>query len=449
MILASYREDFALHPLKSVVRTLSLILCCSSLLLAPAIQAQSADQWWFERSDLQLPRQTSAGVLENGLHYVLLPMPNTQHNVAIRMVMGGGILQEQDGQSGSAMFSAAQMLGQLTVTAQAQLDLNQTVVSLHATTQEQISQAFSELSNALRNDALPAQDMLNKSVEQIAVDGRLLAPALSYAQQQQVQRSFDALQSRLSQINGAQAMEFKQRFYAPKNMTLVVVGDFNKRHLEQLIDQQFSDWHKNSATLQSAMVIPSLQAQMQDVAKQNISFNTLVPSPVGNDSKQQRRQTMLVQVANIALQNRINQILQPYNLSAQTQVEWMMNRSLWSNLTIPGVSQEESQKVQQQVKAEIERALSNGFSKAEFELAAATQRAHLQAQTELNQADDIRNQADRLVAAMVQRKVYVTPSSELALFDLFMAHAYEGDLTPALKQSWSNTPTLHVMPSAS
>ncbi|MCX9562550.1 insulinase family protein, partial [Vibrio cholerae] len=82
-------------------------------------------------------------------------------------------------------------------------------------------------------------------------------------------------------------------------------------------------------------------------------------------------------------------------------------------------------------------------------LAVATQRAHLQAQTELNQADDIRNQADRLVAAMVQRKVYVTPSSELALFDLFMAHAYEGDLTPALKQSWSNTPTLYVTPSAS
>ncbi|WP_231111694.1 hypothetical protein [Vibrio mimicus] len=192
-----------------------------------------------------------------------------------------------------------------------------------------------------------------------------------------------------------------------------------------------------------------MQAQMQDVVKQNISFNTLVPSPLGNDSKQQRRQAMLVQVANIALQNRINQILQPYNLSAQTQVEWMMNRSLWSNLTIPGVSQEESQKVQQQVKTEIERALSNGFSKAEFELAVANQRAHLQAQTELNQADDIRNQADRLVAAMAQRKVYVTPSSELALFDLFMAHAYEGDLTPALKQSWSNTPTLHVTPSAS
>ncbi|WP_001247658.1 M16 family metallopeptidase [Vibrio sp. RC586] len=438
-----------MRPLKTLARTLSLTLCCSGLLLAPVIHAQSANELWFERSDLQLPRQTSVGVLENGLRFVLLPIPNSQHNIAVRVVMNAGLLQEQGGQEGSSMYAAAQTLGQFPSVAKAQLELNQTVLSLHANSVNQMDSALSELAIALVNDSPLNASELEKTVENIAIDGRLLAPALSYAQQQQIQRSFNALQNHLSQVNSAQAMGFKQRFYAPKNITLVVVGDFNKRQLEQRIAKQFGDWQRTAATIPNPVVIPSLHTQTQITTKQDVSFNALSSYLPERDSKQQRRETMLIQVANAALQNRLNQILQQEGLSASTQVEWMMDKAVWSSVTVTGVTQEQSDKIQQQVQAEIQRALANGFSKAEFELAVTTIRARLLAQTELSPADHIRNQADRLVNDIAQRKVYLAPSSELALFDLFMAHAYEGDLTPALKQSWSNPPILNIVPSAS
>ncbi|MGD8111653.1 insulinase family protein [Vibrio sp. TRT 17S01] len=447
-----YLKKMGQHLLSS---SLSVFLVTGMLLPTPSY-AKVSPELWFTPSDIQLPKQTHVGLLDNGLRYVILPTSKTSPDVAIRIRVGSGV--SQDTESGLvASYTAmktisgtqwyANALFSQTVFAK---DLSQPTQMVLASELRNFSDKLMHFNAAPRtvdSDKLLYEETkmhfthFNQTAQNNAYYG-LEAEELNEV----VSPSEKAIQALFSnEIN-----QFHKANYFPANTTVVITGNVRIRESIKAIESAFGRWN-NSA---KAVTLIKPQAYLIDGNAQSdsdtneFSISTLTSVNFVQDSKFYRRNLLLKQIANVALEQRLQLALSTIAPNASVNVEStvLFNDNVWSRVRVQ-YNNEDMVQLKQAVEHEIKRVISAGLSQSEFEQALSQIRETLKAQANSNAEGYAGKQADILVNDINSGLVYQTPSHLLELIDFHAAHLNEYDVVKSFEEMWAQNKAVFLMTS--
>jgi zinc protease len=227
--------------------------------------------WANSRSDLPQDKDFTLGVLPNGMRYLILPNRNPPGQVALRMVIAAGSMQESPGQEGIAHFleHLAFRGTKLFPDGEIQRSLENLGLQMgsdaNATTHADHTSFMLDMA---RNDTLSLDTgllILREIASELTLDpamidaerGVVLAEERMRASPE-TQAGIDSLRMQLGDhpyarevvgkrtvIQGVTQPEiraFYDAFYRPDRATLVVVGDLKPADVVQIIKVRFGDW---------------------------------------------------------------------------------------------------------------------------------------------------------------------------------------------------------------
>lgn len=373
------------------VRSLIGAALSATLIFSPVVSASSNSALWFEHTDIQMPTNTMVAELNNGLRFVVLPTTRSSDEVSLRVMIGSGSAQQSNDEDSTAKLAALSSVEQSDW--QATTSLEQTVFSLD----------------------------------------------LAHADAKTLEASFASIQEGL--VTNTKGNEFKQEFYIPQNVTVIVTGGINTRQTTKLIQRQFSGWAKGKQAFTSSGNSIALDAYLEptELNDNGLSLSTLKTLQDEQDSKLQRKEILLTTIANKMLEHRIQNALEQHQSQAKVSIdnEVLFDHRLLSQIRITDMSADEKSTTENVVKSEIERAIAAGFTQVEYEMVVSELRNQLQSKTRLGNDHYAADQADRLVEAISLGNVYTEPSYDLDLLNFHVAHLNEYDVSKEFEKTWS------------
>lgn len=373
------------------VRSLIGAALSATLIFSPVVSASSNSALWFEHTDIQMPTNTMVAELNNGLRFVVLPTTRSSDEVSLRVMIGSGSAQQSNDEDSTAKLAALSSVEQSDW--QATTSLEQTVFSLD----------------------------------------------LAHADAKTLEASFASIQEGL--VTNTKGNEFKQEFYIPQNVTVIVTGGINTRQTTKLIQRQFSGWAKGKQGFTSSGNSIALDAYLEptELNDNGLSLSTLKTLQDEQDSKLQRKEILLTTIANKMLEHRIQNALEQHQSQAKVSIdnEVLFDHRLLSQIRITDMSADEKSTTENVVKSEIERAIAAGFTQVEYEMVVSELRNQLQSKTRFGNDHYAADQADRLVEAISLGNVYTEPSYDLDLLNFHVAHLNEYDVSKEFEKTWS------------
>ncbi|KJY83997.1 peptidase M16 [Vibrio galatheae] len=362
-----------------------------ALVFSPALCASALSGLWFEHTDIQMPSNLKVAELTNGVRFIVLPTTRNSNEVSLRVRISQRSQQYAD-HSALALDAANSTIQQISWSAASTPD--HTIFSL-------------DLEHA---DSKTIEDNLAIILEAIR--------------------------------NGKDRNAFSHNFYTPNNVTVVVTGGINTKSTIKQIRRLFSDWEQplpSQAQMQPNIAL-STYLQPTQTSDTSVSRSTIRALQESQDSKQQRRELLVISLANEVLGQRIQQAVEQHQFQAKVAVksEILFDQVVLSQIQVSNLSADEKSAAENLVNSEIKRAIASGFSQSEYELAVSQLRQQLDNQTRLSSGHYAAEQADRLVAALNKGRAYTAPSYDLDLVNYHVAHLSQHDLGKAFASSWSN-----------
>jgi len=361
------------------------LLITSSLYSMPVNAAQDTAAW-FTHSDIALPKGTKVAQLQNQLRYVLLPTSRSATAVSIRIRFP------------IASPSANQAVNSIIENSNWTFhgDANQTVLALDLPNQE----------NVTLQDAL--QD----------ISARI-----------QAHNTNDLL--------------------TPIDASVVVAGHLNTRFAAKALEDAFSTWVPQAALVSAST--DSLQSISQEKAedtKPTVSYTAHTILNSREDNKLTRKQLLTATIANKILEQRLKKALEqePVEISVSNKVLGQTN--LVSQVAVVSDDNQRIQQAQKVVQQEIERAKASGFSQAEYEMVVSELRNELEKKTRRYDEAYTAHQADTLVTAINEGKVYTSPSYDLELMNFHVAHLNEFDISNEFEHIWQKPMEMVILPNS-
>jgi len=341
---------------------------------------------WFTHSDIALPKGTKVAQLQNQLRYVLLPTSRSATAVSIRIRFP------------IASPSANQAVNSIIENSNWTFhgDANQTVLALDLPNQE----------NVTLQDAL--QD----------ISARI-----------QAHNTNDLL--------------------TPIDASVVVAGHLNTRFAAKALEDAFSTWVPQAALVSAST--DSLQSISQEKAedtKPTVSYTAHTILNSREDNKLTRKQLLTATIANKILEQRLKKALEqePVEISVSNKVLGQTN--LVSQVAVVSDDNQRIQQAQKVVQQEIERAKASGFSQAEYEMVVSELRNELEKKTRRYDEAYTAHQADTLVTAINEGKVYTSPSYDLELMNFHVAHLNEFDISNEFEHIWQKPMEMVILPNS-
>ncbi|EGA71273.1 Signal recognition particle GTPase [Vibrio sinaloensis DSM 21326] len=359
------------------LRQIFAVSLAASILFTPfyAVSAhhEQNDASWFQYSDIALPKGTKLAQLDNQMRYVLLPTSRNTPSLSIRVRLA--VPGAQSHAIAAALFEST----------------NWKVID--SATQSVVSQDFSEASDKTLHEAL----------NQLA----------------------DILKS--EQASGT---------YTPALTTIVVAGNLNLRNSITAVEKTFSDWKPSLGYHLVASEVVHTQPESEQAAKPNVSLTAFTQLLDSQDSKQQRKKLLKATIANKILENRLKQALADKSVDIKVSSKVLKNVNLISQVAVISEDYAQALEAQELVKQELKRAKAGGFDQAEYELVVAQLRSDLEQQTRRFDDNYTAHQADRLVDAIDEGRVYTSPSYDLELMNFHVAHLTEFDISKEFGIIW-------------
>ncbi|MDN3685988.1 hypothetical protein QW180_30240 [Vibrio sinaloensis] len=141
-------------------------------------------------------------------------------------------------------------------------------------------------------------------------------------------------------------------------------------------------------------------------------------------------------IANKILENRLKQALADKSVDIKVSSKVLKNVNLISQVAVISEDYAQALEAQELVKQELKRAKAGGFDQAEYELVVAQLRSDLEQQTRRFDDNYTAHQADRLVDAIDEGRVYTSPSYDLELMNFHVAHLTEFDISKEFGIIW-------------
>lgn len=418
-------------------------LFISLLLVSSATFASNKPSIWYQHTDIQMPKVTTVGSLENGLRYVILPTTRSSNELSLRVRIDAGVAQENGINPTARIAALNAVYGSDWNVA---TDYQQIVFSIdfESASVDDIELALKALYTGLQPSAeLRESDDLLEFAKLSLVDIDVLLTE-RHLDNLMINNHFIYLdQSSLDATSLASVQAFEQNYFTPNNTSIVVVGGIESKAVVNAIKRQFELWsvQESGKTKRS---FNHLELAGNQALVDSYTIRTVSNLSDDIDSKLQRKELLMATLANEMLEHRIKAALKAHNLLVQVDVDnqVLYDHRILSQVRVLDFNDEDKRKVFDVIKAETQNALSSGFTQAEYEIVVNLERKRLEGKTRRNNPDlYTRDQADRLVSAINSGSVYTDPSYDLDLLNFHVAHLNEGDISKELEYLWSKSIT--------
>lgn len=403
-------------------------------LTSPLLYAEhSLSALWFDVDDVQLPQNATVGLLNNGMRYVVLPTSRKENFMSIRIRIGAGTAQENELSAFSSRLLALNTIENTDWLAAT--FMNQTVFSFdgNALDASEMSELLSNFRYRLNN-----AHQLPNTANITAFDSKTSSQFSDFSAAQDYRNT----QSSVSWQQGIETLSkpildsYHSSLYVPKNTTIIITGNVNPHKVISIVDKTFNP----TQTYSELPIISSVQKQYpaphstQDTIV--LSSRTTIPFP--SDSKKLRRDLLLNDISTRIVSNRVqNKLQQSFEHAKARNATFYMGNAIMTSLIVEGVPPIERNEAKSMVEIELNRAVSSGFTAAEYEDAVSELRDVLSQQARKPAKLYAMAEADNLVKSINTGLVYMTPSDKLALLDFHVAHLNELDVNKEFTQLWA------------
>ncbi|WP_070966985.1 insulinase family protein [Vibrio sonorensis] len=428
----------------STKRLFVLPLIIFSLLISTA-SAKSNSGYWFDATDLQLPKPTKVSQLNNGLRLVLLPLKRHPNQIAARLsIRYANPLNAQ--QKLATTWVALSIANDTQWSVEQHLD--QTVFTLNLDDRNK-HELFDQL--ALLSDKLTKSDRL------VQLDNNTLIAAasekLSLAAQASSQVKVEGLDypqaitqflPKLERLETVTSQDFNQVFHSyftANQSSLIVVGDIHTRSVTDDIKMRFASWRRSTpmVTMQPEYSLASEAAVAdQNDAPYRLQISVLKQITMDTDSKALRRDNLLDQMAAELMVKRLANLMSfEHGEAVSLQTRYLTSDRALLSITLTADSNQALQTLKDKIEADIDRVSAMSVSADEYYTVVQATKQRLKTSTFGDMSLFTSNQADMLVEAIRLGQVYLPTTEILELASFHAAHISEVDLSQRLIQLWT------------
>jgi len=397
--------------MRSIAHTRSLRIALWALLtlivVTPAAARVLADDsaWPQEQSDLKVDPSVSYGRLDNGMRYVLMPNDRPKDRVSLRLLVAAGSLMETPDQRGLAHFlehmafkgsqnlpagDLVQYLERLGMAfgadTNARTSFENTVYQLELpnNTPELIGNSLMVMRETA-DRLLLLQPEVDKERGVILSEKRLrdtpdyrgyLANLSFLLPDTLITKRFPIGEEEvISRAPRDRFVDFYRTWYRPERLTLVVVGHFDKKQMEQAIHERFDSLRAQAPARADPDIGviaprgPGAQIYSDPDGQTRVSLQTVVYTDPGPDTRASRAQDIALYIANGIITRRLTSI------SLQGNSSILNGAAQWSDLLrfvrVGSVTvqckPEQWKTALATAEQELRRALQYGFTAPELE----------------------------------------------------------------------------------
>jgi len=430
------------------------------------------DDWPHSISDIAPDPRAKFGRLENGLRYVILPVPDENETVSIQLSVSAGFNDEPEGLYGIAhllehmAFRGARSENDGSIIHDLQsagvkfgrdfngftsADSTYYIVNLPSNDRPDIDAALRNVSQLVLALNL-TEDSLE--LEKKVVLAELKARNTLQRRSQQDFRQFkfpdrpreefvgSGTEESLNAIRLSQVEAFYAAHYRPDNVLLVVTGDVKTMRIEKTIDRLFTGWSSDAANPRHDRVVaapdfsqfPTTASFQEKHTKTQINAIENSPSTLRKHTAQIRQRSFSESIASTIFQRRLNKII-----DADKSVSWITPfKSRYPQYDIRGFHSSAKDYSQMMTYFETERLrlIKYGFTQDEIDFAIESKRTRLENLAERPDFINAWSEANRLRNNFMDGKIYTSRAQELDAFEAFVEKNILEDFHSTAKDMW-------------
>jgi len=438
-----------------------------------------AETWTHETSDLKPDGNATFGKLENGLRYVIYPNKfPVAGRASIRLFVDAGSLMEEDDQqgmahflehmafNGSKNFAAGTMVERFQrlgmgfgADTNAHTSFKETVYKLEMprVDEKMLAEGLQlfrdDLDGMLLGEAEIDKErgvILSEKLARDSVETRIMESGYEFALPDALipKRMPIGKEETIKGMGRNRFVDFYEKWYSPKRAVLVIVGDVNIPLVEKLIKEQFSDAKARRGDVADPDLgkistkrglIARLHTELEAPAV-DLSIEVLEAASKEPDSIVRRRQKMIRNLADSMINQRLSELAKAENspIIEAEAYNFEMFKFVENNGIYAKCKPEQWKTALTLCEQELRRAIQHGFTKAEFNEAAATILKTVRLRAEQKDTRKNNDLADGFVRVLGSEQVFTDPVEDLKRVEKELTTITAEDCLAELRDSWKS-----------
>lgn len=441
-------------------------LFCSLLMLAACQAPMSSNS----STELPFHHHIEQGTLDNGLRYFLLENKEPQDRIYIRLVINAGSMNEDNDQRGVAhivehmafngtqkfpdnqIIQALEQLGmKFARDINAFTDFENTVYTLNLADndEEKLALAFDVLYEWMHNLTILPQDLDNERGIVLEEWRSRLSPllrlgdkksAVEMANSRYILRDPIGTPESIKTVSTKRVRDFYEKWYRPDNMSLIVVGDFNKSKVRSLLRQKLDQSPKK----QSLEALPQIdysiplvnEWRMATISEKETDYRTIDLSfsqTYREDNSLERyKQDLISQVAINLVNARLQEWEKQYPrlLDSATFYQTHLGRETLQYIFSLQLEQTQYQEALQELFKFIAQLHQQGFTEQEFEQEITRLNAFNKRKSELK-LGSLKLANDLMTLSVMKKPVFLSQEQEYSLNQQILNQITKSDVEQA------------------
>lgn len=425
--------------------------------------------------DFKPDKDVKYGILPNGMRYAIQHWPTPKGEISLRMRIAAGSLNESENQkglmhflehmafNGSENIKEGEMIPLLQkeglafgADTNAHTSFDETVYKLDLPKPEQLDLGLKLMRETAGKLLLNAEAI---DRERGVVEGEERA-RMSPGYKQWIDYAntfYDGLLfpkrlpiGDMKVIKTAPKAEFDdlyQGLYRPERTFLVIVGDIDVAKAEAALKSHFTDWQGKGKPAND----PDLGKILNSAAKfknyvdnqlpASVSLSSLTPYVVEKDTSLERKNDILLSIANSILNERFQKMSRKEDASFLSASVWnydWFNQINTANIDISPKDQKLWKKAFEDADLELRSVLKYGFTKAEFDAAIANTKESYERAVKEDGARRSRAIANSILSSFESDVVHTSAKDDLDWFNKIAPSLNAADALKELQKAWSS-----------
>lgn len=424
--------------------------------IKPQVTKPLATAWPHATSDIPSDPKAVYGTLENGFRYMILPNSEPPNRLSMRLHVAAGSLMEEDDQRGLAHFlehmvfngtknfqDANALIREMQtrgigfgahVNAYTSFDETVYMLDLPNTKPDNMDLSFRVIRDfsdgaLLSIDEIDAERgvILAEKASRDSVDFRMMEKQFSaLLPDSLISKRFPiGVEEVISKAQRQRFVDFYQKFYIPRLMTFVVVGDVDIAEIEKRIKDSFG----SMINPEQAQVMPKTESietpkgiqphvfTDSELSTTEVSLSLLRPYQLKPDTRQSRAQRFPIEIAHSILSHRFERLSKQENspISEGSVSKFTLFNQLELGSFSLTAAEERWQDAVPVLEQEFRRALQYGFMESELNQAKANLLNAYQEAVESRSTRKSESLATAIAGSVNDALVFSTPEHDLEL----------------------------------
>jgi zinc protease len=473
-----------MKKLGSVFFALALLAGCASPAEMVTAQTPAVYElpkgWAKDRSDLPSDPDYTLGQLPNGMRYLILPNKNPPSQIAMRLVINAGSMQERAGEEGVAHFlehlafrgtknypdgelqRVLEGLGlQMGADANASTGQDRTTFMFNMARNDKVSvDTGLNLLRDIVNDMNLEPALVNAERGVVLAEERTRAGPLEEAQKAFMKsqvgdhpyaRSPIGLREVIQTVTPERIRGFYDAFYRPERATLIIVGDVTPDAILPAISQNFADWvgrgepGKDPQPVMKAPASPDVVVQTTPgMGDTSILLRWFEPYRALPPTKAERRRQLVESLGVTAAQLRMQELIDAAGKPARFASSPAPSRipNVWSGQMAQSSGVIDAPKTLALMTTAYRQAADFGITQGELDRIKQTRLIAARQAAAAGRQGSSPALADGIANAITSDPMFVSPKDNLALLEEQLKTIQLSEVNAMLKARLKAKPTV-------